>query len=91
MARTMATGPSVMLLDEVFAGLTVGEIAQISALVQQMRKDGMTFLIVSHDLRALEPLIDSAIAINQGSKIAQGPYEQVINDEAVRSSYLGVA
>lgn len=91
MARTMATGPSVMLLDEVFAGLTVGEITQISALVQQMRKDGMTFLIVSHDLRALEPLIDSAIAINQGSKIAQGPYEQVINDEAVRSSYLGVA
>lgn len=91
MARTMATDPSVMLLDEVFAGLTVGEIAQISTLVQQMRKDGMTFLIVSHDLRALEPLIDSAIAINQGSKIAQGPYDQVINDEAVRSSYLGVA
>ena len=91
LARTMATGPSVMLLDEVFAGLTKGEIAQIGELIQQMRRDGMTFLIVSHDLRALEPLIDSTIAINYGRKIAEGTYAEVINDQAVRSSYLGVA
>lgn len=91
MARTMATGPSVMLLDEVFAGLTVGEIAQIATLIQKMRADGMTFLIVSHDLKALEPLIDSTIAINYGRKIAQGAYADVIRDENVRSSYLGVA
>jgi len=91
MARTMATAPRVMLLDEVFAGLTTGEIAQIAALIQQMRKDGMTFLIVSHDLKALEPLVDTAIAINYGAKIAQGPFEQVMADPAVRSSYLGAA
>lgn len=89
MARTMATDPSVMLLDEVFAGLTVGEIAQIAALIQQMRKDGMTFLIVSHDLKALEPLVDTAIAINHGELIAQGPFAEVMSDETVRSSYLG--
>lgn len=91
MARTMATDPKVMLLDEVFAGLTVGEIAQIAALVQQMRKDGMTFLIVSHDLKALEPLVDRAIAINQGTLIAEGPFDAVMANEAVRSSYLGAA
>ncbi len=91
MARTMATGPSVMLLDEVFAGLTKGEISQIGELIQQMRRDGMTFLIVSHDLGALEPLIDRAIAINYGSKIAEGAYADVISDPNVRSSYLGVA
>lgn len=89
MARTMATGPRVMLLDEVFAGLTVGEIAQISTLVQQMRADGMTFLIVSHDLKALEPLIDSALAINYGAMVAEGSFEDVINSDAVRASYLG--
>lgn len=89
MARTMATDPSVMLLDEVFAGLTVGEIAQIAALIQQMRKDGMTFLIVSHDLKALEPLVDTALAINHGKIIAQGPFNDVMSDETVRSSYLG--
>ena len=91
MARTMATAPRLMLLDEVFAGLTVGEIAMISDLVQQMRKDGMTFLIVSHDLRALEPLVDRVIALNQGTLIADGSYTDVMNDASVRASYLGDA
>lgn len=91
MARTVATGTSVMLLDEVFAGLTVAEIAQIADLIQQLRQDGMTFLIVSHDLKALEPLVDSVIAINYGKKIAEGSFATVMNDESVRSSYLGVA
>lgn len=89
MARTMATGPRIMLLDEVFAGLTRAEIAMISDLVQKMREDGMTFLIVSHDLKALEPLVDRAIAINHGRKIAEGPYAQVMDSAAVRASYLG--
>ncbi|WP_221385020.1 hypothetical protein [Sulfitobacter undariae] len=87
----MATAPKVMLLDEVFAGLTVGEIAQIAALIQQMRADGMTFLIVSHDLKALEPLVDTAIAIATGSKISEGNFSDVMADPAVRSSYLGAA
>ena len=91
MARTTATAPKVMLLDEVFAGLTVGEIAQISDLIQSMRKEGMTFLIVSHDLPALEPLIDRAIAIDRGKMIAEGPFSEVINDKAVQASYLGGA
>ena len=90
MARTMATSPRVMLLDEVFAGLTIAEIAMIGELVQQMRKLGMTFLIVSHDLKALEPLIDRAIAIDRGAMIAEGRYADVIADDAVRASYLGV-
>jgi branched-chain amino acid transport system ATP-binding protein len=89
LARTMATGPRLMLLDEVFAGLTVGEIAMISALVRRMREDGMTFLIVSHDLKALEPLIDRAVAINQGRLVAEGDYAAVMADAAVRASYLG--
>lgn len=91
MARTMATAPKVMLLDEVFAGLTTGEIAQISDLIQSMRRDGMTFLIVSHDLPALEPLIDRAIAIERGTMIAEGSFSEVMNDKAVQASYLGGA
>ncbi len=91
MARTMATAPKVMLLDEVFAGLTTGEIAQISDLIQSMRKEGMTFLIVSHDLPALEPLIDRAIAIERGTMIAEGSFSEVMNDKAVQASYLGGA
>lgn len=78
-----------MLLDEVFAGLTVGEIAQIAGLIQSMRRDGMTFLIVSHDLKALEPLVDRAIAIEQGTEIATGAFAEVMASDAVRASYLG--
>ena len=52
LARTIATGAKVLLLDEVFAGLTTGEIAQISTLVQNLRAKGFTLLMVSHDLPA---------------------------------------
>ena len=88
-ARTLATGSRVMLLDEVFAGLTVGEIHVMSDLIQKLRSEGMTFVIVSHDLKALEPLVDSVIAIEQGRKIAEGRYREVMDHPEVRASYLG--
>ncbi|MCY3997427.1 MAG: ATP-binding cassette domain-containing protein [Rhodobacter sp.] len=91
MARTLATEPRLMLLDEVFAGLTAAEISVIAELVQSLRADGMTFLIVSHDLKALEPLIDRAIAIDRGAKVAEGPYLDVIKNPRVRASYLGTS
>ena len=89
LARTLATRPEVMLLDEVFAGLTAGEIEQISGLLKERRQDGLTYVIVSHDLRSLEPLIDRAIAMTQGTFVCQGSYEEVMNNEAVRTAYLG--
>ena len=88
--RTLATGAKVLLLDEVFAGLMVGEIAQISALLQKLRNQGMTMLMVSHDLPALDPLVDRVIAIERGSMIAKGNFAEVIANEEVRASYLGV-
>ena len=66
------------------------EIAIISDLVQSMRKDGMTFLIVGHDLPALEPLIDHTIAINQGAIIAEGQIKDVLADDAVNHPIWGV-
>lgn len=89
LARTLATKPGIVLLDEVFAGLTVGEIAQISALIAEKRREGMTFVIVSHDLRALEPLVDRAVAMTFGRAIAEGSFSQVMGDAAVRAAYLG--
>ncbi len=90
-ARTLATGAKVLLLDEVFAGLTTGEIAMIAELIQDLRQRGFTFLMVSHDLPAMEPLVDRAIAIERGTLLAQGPFADVLANEAVRASYLGVA
>ena len=89
LARTIATGAKVLLLDEVFAGLTKGEITQISNLIQNLRSKGFTILMVSHDLPALEPLVDKIIAIERGKIIATGTFNDVINDKDVRASYLG--
>jgi branched-chain amino acid transport system ATP-binding protein len=91
LARTLATRAKVLLLDEVFAGLTVGEITQISALIQKLRSQGITMLMVSHDLPALDPLVDRVIAIERGSMIAKGSFAEVIANEEVRASYLGVS
>lgn len=88
-ARTLATGANIMLLDEVFAGLTSAEITMIADLVQQLRGSGVTFLIVSHDLPAMEPLVDRTIAIDRGTLLAEGSFSSVLADETVRSSYLG--
>lgn len=89
LARTLATGAEILLLDEVFAGLTAGEITQISELLNAKRAEGMTFVIVSHDLKALEPLVDRVVAMTQGARIAEGTFADVIADPAVRASYLG--
>jgi branched-chain amino acid transport system ATP-binding protein len=89
LARTMATGARFLLLDEVFAGLTAGEIAQMSDLINRKRREGFTFIIVSHDLRALEPLVDRAVGMVRGAKIAEGSFADVMADPGVRAAYLG--
>ncbi len=90
LARTLATNPKVLLLDEVFAGLTYGEIEQISTLLAERKNaHGTTYLIVSHDLKALAPLVDYVIAIHGGGIIKQGTFADVVNDPQVQDAYLG--
>jgi len=89
LARTIAAKPKLMLLDEVFAGLTFGEIGRISETLGELRKEGMSFVIVSHDLRSLAPLVDRVVVMSFGSKIAEGALDEAIADEKVREAYLG--
>ena len=89
LARTLATGPEVLLLDEVFAGLTVGEIAQITELLLAKRRDGTTCVIVSHDLRSLAPLVDRVVVMSFGASIAEGTLDEVLADREVQEAYLG--
>ena len=91
LARTLATGPEVLLLDEVFAGLTRGEIAQLSALLLEERRGGMTFIIVSHDLRSLAPLVDRVVVMSFGALIAEGTFDEVLGNPLVQEAYLGQA
>ncbi len=89
LARTIAADPKLLLLDEVFAGLTVGEISQISDLLKEKRKEGLTYVIVSHDLRSLAPLVDRVVAMSFGATLAEGTFDEVIGDKSVQEAYLG--
>lgn len=89
LARTLATTPKLLLLDEVFAGLTVGEIGELSELLKEKKKEGLTFIIVSHDLKTLAPLVDRVVVVSFGQLIANGSFEDVIADKKVKEAYLG--
>ncbi len=89
LARVLATQPDLMLLDEVFAGLTYGEIAQLTELLLGKRERGISFLIVSHDLKSLRPLVDRLVVMSFGEVIAEGSFDDVLADERVRDAYLG--
>lgn len=89
LARTIATNPKLLLLDEVFAGLTVGEIGELSELLKEKKREGLTYIIVSHDLRSLGPLVDRVVVVSFGQTIAEGSFEEVIADEKVQEAYLG--
>lgn len=89
MARALATGPSLLLLDEPFAGLSRAEIELLSATIGQLRSDGVTLIVVEHKIGSLLALVDRVVAMDQGAVIADGEPEAVLRDPAVVSAYLG--
>ena len=89
LARTLAIQPSLLLLDEVFAGLTLGEIEQISELLVERKKYGLTYVMVSHDLRSMAPLVDRVIAVSFGEIITEGTFDEVVNNKIAQEAYLG--
>lgn len=89
LAKALATKPKIVLLDEIFAGLTVAEIEEIDKLLRRKMEEGLDFIVVSHDLKALAPLVDRVVVIHFGQFIAEGPFDQIVNDEKVKEAYFG--
>lgn len=89
LARALATEPDLMLIDEPFAGLARNEVAELSDLLREFRDDGITLVVVDHNMRGLLELIDRAVVIHFGEKIAEGSPEEIKNDQRVRQAYLG--
>jgi len=89
LGRALATEPRLLLIDEPFAGLSGPEIAEISELLTELREEGITMVVVDHNMRGLLQLIDRAIVINFGAKLAEGTPEAIRNDPAVQEAYLG--
>ena len=91
MARALATGPKLLLLDEVMAGLTPTEIDDVIELVRKIKKSGITVLMIEHIMKALMQLSDRVVVLDHGTKIAEGTPEEIANNDRVIESYLGSA
>jgi branched-chain amino acid transport system ATP-binding protein len=89
LARALATGPELLLLDEFMAGLTPTETAAAMAVIRRVRGEGMTLMLVEHIVWALLDLSDRIVVLNAGEKIADGPPAAVATLPAVVDAYLG--
>ena len=89
-ARAMATNARLLLLDEPAAGMNPVETHEITELIEKLRTDGgYTILVIEHDMHVVEGISDRVVALDHGTKIAEGTFEEVATDELVVEAYLG--
>jgi branched-chain amino acid transport system ATP-binding protein len=91
LARSLATQPQLLLLDEVAGGLNPTEVEDLIAILRGINKDGVTLLIIEHVMKTIASLADKIVVINYGVKISEGRTFEVLKDPNVVKAYLGEA
>lgn len=89
LARALASGPRVLLLDEIAAGLTEAESQELVALILRLRTDGTTIVWIEHIMRVLLQVVDRLVCLDGGRVIADGDPHAVLRDDTVVGAYLG--
>lgn len=88
-ARALATGPKLMMLDESVAGLTSTEVKEMVNVILRLREEGITILMVEHIMEAIMPIADKIVVLNGGEKLIEAEPKVVANDPEVIRAYLG--
>jgi len=88
-ARGLATGAELLLLDEPASGLSAGALDQIMALLRRLRSEGKTLLVVEHNTRVVQQIADEVLFLHQGHLMARGTPQKIISDPALAEIYFG--
>ncbi len=88
-ARVLATQPKLLLLDEVMGGLNQAESEEIIQLILDIRKLGITQMVIEHDMKAIMRISDRIVVLNSGEKLAEGSPDEIVKNPEVVAAYLG--
>jgi branched-chain amino acid transport system ATP-binding protein len=88
-ARVLATRPKLLLLDEVMGGLNPAESEEIIRLILDIRKLGVTQMVIEHDMKAIMRISDRIVVLSSGEKLAEGSPGEIVANKAVVDAYLG--